>query len=270
MLARAQDRLAAVARDLRARTVARLGAITLLVIVVGGWLLALVVAPTWFSDSFAIDFGIYMDAFHRYVGGGGWYQERQLHGPYPIELGDILYPPVLMVLLAPFSIVGPWPWAIIPAVVIAAVVWHHRPGAWAMAGIAICLAWPVTPAKFVFANPVIWGALAVALGTLWRWPAAFVVIKPTVIPFALLGVRRRSWWLAIGLLVLLSLPFLADTLLYPRVLLDAQTNPVDGRGGPLYSLQEYPLLLIPILAWLGGSRRNHKSSETETGGTSDR
>ena len=90
MLARAQDRLAAVATDPRARAVARFGAATLLLIVIGGWLLAVVVAPTWFSDSFAIDFGIYMDAFHRYAAGGPWYQERQLHGPYPIELGDIL------------------------------------------------------------------------------------------------------------------------------------------------------------------------------------
>ncbi len=31
--------------------------------------------------------------------------------------------------------------------------------------IAICLAWPVTIAKFVFGNPVIWGAAALAYGT---------------------------------------------------------------------------------------------------------
>ena len=51
-----------------------------------------------------------------------------------------------------------------------------------------------------------------------------------------------------------SLPFLADTLIYPRVLLDAQTNPIDGRGGPFYSITEFPLLAIPILAWLGRRR----------------
>jgi hypothetical protein len=91
--------------------------------------------------------------------------------------------------------------------------------------------------------------MAVALGTFFRWPSAFVVIKPTVIPFALFGMRDRRWWGVIVALGVLSLPFLALTLIYPQVLLDAQTNPIDGRGGPLYSLQEYPLLLIPILAW---------------------
>src|SRR5207342_1919890 len=102
----------------------------------------------------------------------------------------------------------------------------------------------------------IWGAAAVAFGTLVRWPSAFLVIKPTVIPFALLGIRDRRWWMTLGALGLLSLPFLGLTLLYPQVLLDAQTNPVDGRGGPLYSLQEYPLLLIPVLAyWTRHGRR---------------
>ncbi len=70
-----------------------------------------------------------------------------------------------------------------------------------------------------------------------------------MIPFALIGIRDRRWWLTIVALGLLSLPFLSLTLIYPQVLLDAQTNPVDGRGGPLYSLQEYPLLVIPVVAW---------------------
>jgi hypothetical protein len=74
------------------------------------------------------------------------------------------------------------------------------------------------------------------------------------VPFALIGIRDRRWWLTIVVLVLASLPFLADTLRYPQVLLDAQANPVDGRGGPLYSITEFPLLAIPILAWLGRRR----------------
>jgi hypothetical protein len=58
----------------------------------------------------------------------------------------------------------------------------------------------------------------------------------------------------VAVLLVASVPFLADTLRYPQVLLDAQTNPVDGRGGPLYSLTEFPLMAIGLIAWLGRRR----------------
>jgi hypothetical protein len=222
----------------------------LIAIIVGGWLWAMFfVFPEWFGRSFAVDYGIYMDAVDRWLRDGTWYLDRQLHGPYTIMLGDVLYPPVLLYLLVPFRLLGPYLWSLIPAVIVIAITLRHRPALWGWLLIAFCLAWPVTIAKFIFGNPVIWGAAAVAFGTLARWPSAFVVIKPTVIPFALIGIRDRRWWITIVVLALLSLPFLELTILYPQVLLDAQTNPIDGRGGPLYSLQEYPLLLIPVLAW---------------------
>jgi hypothetical protein len=223
-------------------------------IVLIGWAIALVSAWEWFGRSFAIDYGIYMDAVDRWRIDGSWYLPRQLEGPYPIELGDVLYPPVLLYLLVPFRILGPWLWWMIPAAMLAWVVWRHRPGPWAILAIALCLAWPYSPAKYVFGNPVIWATAAVALGTIWHWPAALAIIKPTILPFALIGVRDRRWWLAVLGVGIASLPFLELTLLYPQVLLDAQPNPVDGRGGPLYSLTEFPLLAIPIIAWVGRRR----------------
>lgn len=221
-----------------------------------GWLLAMALESTFFVHSFAVDYGIYMDAVDRVLGGGSWYQVRQLHGSYPIELGDVLYPPILLYLLVPFRLLGPYLWVLVPSVIVVGTVVRHRPALWAWFLIAICLAWPVTPAKYLFGNPVIWGSAAVALGTVFSWPAALLIVKPTVIPFALIGIRDRRWWLALVALAVISIPFLADTLTYPQVLLNAQTNPVDGRGGPLYSLQEYPLLLIPVLAWLGRHGRS--------------
>ena len=197
-------------RTPRARTVAWAIAATLLTITAIGWLVALVSAFDWFGRSFAIDFGIYQDALARWSSGGSWYQERQLSGPYPIELGDVLYPPVLIYLLSPFRMLGPWLWTIIPTLVIVWVVWRHRPGPWAWVLIAACVAWPYSPAKYVYGNPVIWATAAVGLGTIWWWPSALAVLKPTIIPFALIGVRDRRWWLVIGVLALASLPFLAD------------------------------------------------------------
>jgi hypothetical protein len=235
----------------RGRAIGWALAIGILTLTITGWAVAIVSATDWFGRSFAIDYGIYMDASDRWQAGGGWYQDRQLHGPYPIELGDVLYPPVLIYLLLPFRYLGPWLWTLIPAAILAAVIWRHRPGPWTWVGIALCLAWPYSPAKYVFGNPVIWATAAVALGTLWWWPSALAVIKPTIIPFALIGMRDRRWWLVIVALGIASIPFLADTLIYPRVLLDAQTNPIDGRGGPFYSITEFPLVAIPIVAWIG-------------------
>jgi len=228
---------------------------SLLLITAGWWISVPIFQSGWLERSFAVDYGIYMDAVDRWMADGTWYPDRQLHGPYTIELGDVLYPPVLLYLLLPFRYLGPYLWTVIPAAILAAIVIRHRPALWGWLLIAICLAWPVSIAKFIFANPVIWAAAAVALATLFRWPSALLVVKPTVIPFALIGIRDRRWWLCIAVLALLSVPFLTDTLRYPQVLLDAQTNPIDGRGGPLYSLQEYPLLLIPLLAWIAREGR---------------
>lgn len=229
---------------------ALVGAVTVI-----GWGVALATSADWFARSFAIDYGIYMDAVERWLSTGGWYLERQLHGPYPIELGDVLYPPVLLYLLIPFRIVGPWLWWLIPAGILAWVVWRHRPAPWALLAIAVCLAWPYSPAKYIFGNPVIWAAAAVAVGTVWRGPAALAIVKPTILPFALFGVRDRRWWYVLAAMGLASLPVLGLTLLYPQVLLDAQPNPIDGRGGPFYSITEFPLVAIGLIAWLGRRRR---------------
>jgi hypothetical protein len=232
----------------------RLVAIALVTLTLAGWGVALVTVTDWFGRSFAIDYGIYMSAVDHWLAGGGWYQARQLSGPYPIELGDILYPPILLYLLVPFRLLGPWLWWTLPAAILSWVVWRHRPAPWALALIGLCLAWPYTPAKYVFGNPVIWAAAAVGLGTIWRWPAALALLKPTVVPFALVGIRDRRWWVVVIVLLVASLPFFADTLRYPQVLLDAQTNPVDGRGGPLYSLTEFPLMAIGVIAYFGRRR----------------
>ena len=44
-------------------------------------------------------------------------------------------------------------------------------------------------------------------GVAWAWPSASLVLKPTLAPFALIGIRERSWWIAVGVLLLLSVPF---------------------------------------------------------------
>jgi hypothetical protein len=99
-------------------------------------------------------------------------------------------------------------------------------------------------------NPTIWLSAAVALGTVWGWPAVAVALKPTLLPFALVGVKRRSWWLVAGLGVLVSIPFWGMWLDW----FHAVTNAYGWRVGPLYSLGDVPWLLAPVIAWRASRR----------------
>ena len=80
------------------------------------------------------------------------------------------------------------------------------------------------------------------------WPSTLVLLKPSLFPFALIGLRRRAWWAQLGLLGLLSLPVLYLTLIYPRVILDSRG------GGLLYSLDDVPLLLLPVIAGVAAGK----------------
>ena len=107
---------------------------------------------------------------------------------------------VLMYLLFPFRYLGPALWSAIPAAIVIWAVVRHRPALWAVALIALCLAWPYTPAKFVFGNPVIWGAAALRGRDLPPLAGCAPALKPTILPFALFGIRDRRWWLAVAIL----------------------------------------------------------------------
>jgi hypothetical protein len=69
------------------------------------------------------------------------------------------------------------------------------------------------------------------------------MFKPSVFPFALLGIRSRGWWLGLGLIVVASLPFGAMWGTWLTTVVNARD------GGLLYSIQEVPLLALPLVAW---------------------
>ena len=131
-------------------------------------------------------------------------------------------------------------------------MWQLRPWPWAWPVIALCIANPTTLLKIWTGNPVIWSMAAMALAVLssnTRLAAPFVLLKPSLAPFALFGVRRRSWWLGLAVLLLLCLPFGA-------LWGDWVASVLNSRGGGLlYSALEIPMLLLPLVAWLGRTRR---------------
>jgi hypothetical protein len=103
----------------------------------------------------------------------------------------------------------------------------------------------------ILGNTSIWIVAAGFAGAVYGWPSVFVLLKPSLAPFALFGVRQRSWWIALALIVIASLPFgllwvdwVKATIIYPT------------DGGILYSLGYVPAMCAPTVAWLGSSRRS--------------
>jgi hypothetical protein len=238
---------------------ARPVAIALSVAVFALPLLFVLAIPDPLQQPVGVDFVLYREAAARWLAGGPFYQPYQLTGPYEIQAGDILYPPVGLVLFVPFAWL-PEPvaaalWWLVPLALTACAVWRLRPAPLWWPVIALCIAWPTTLLKTWTGNPVIWAMAAIALGALFAWPSVFALLKPSLFPFALFGANRRSWWFALGGLVLLSLPF-------GGLWLDWLASVVNSRGGGvLYSSLEIPMLALPIVAWLGRTGRARASPD---------
>ena len=190
----------------------------------------------------AIDYTLYMEATRRWLAGGPFYEPYQLAGPYAIQMGDVLYPPNSLYLLVPFTVLPALLWWGVPLGITAWAVWRMRPSPVAWPFIALCLFWPPFVARMVAGNPVMWVMAAVALGCLVKWPSVFVLLKPSLFPFALIGSRDRRWWLTLAVWGILAIPF---GMMW-RDWLVAVSN--SNGGGLLYSLQDVPILLLPIVA----------------------
>jgi hypothetical protein len=208
--------------------------------------------PHPLEQPFGVDFTLYRDVAARWLAGGPYFEPYQLAGPYEIQAGDVLYPPVALWLFVPFAwLPEPVAWLLWWAVPIGAVAFairRLRPAAASWPLIALCTAWPTTLLKTWTGNPVIWCVAALALGTLWAWPSVFVALKTSLAPFALFGAWRRSWWAGAAVLVLMSLPF-------GSLWGDWITSIVNSRGGGLlYSSLEAPMLLLPLVAWAWRTR----------------
>ncbi len=108
-----------------------------------------------------------------------------------------------------------------------------------------------------------WLVAALAMGTLYRWPSAFLLTKVTIAPLGLWGIRDRRWRVTVAGVLAASLLFLPMWPTYVRVLLDAQ-HP----AGVFYSAQDIPLLMIPLWPGLlhqGGLAARFR--QTSSGGT---
>ena len=218
--------------------------------------LLFLVGPT---DGWGFDLSLYQRHVGRFLAGGGLYEPWQLTGPYTIDVVGTtehtqpsLYPPLIVPLVAPFLVLPAVLWWAIPLGVLAYILWRLRPSPLAWLGIGLLCLYPRTFGIVFYGNPSMWMVAAVAAGLIWRWPAVFVFLKPTLLVFGFVGVRSRSWWVGLGLLGVAGLIFLPVWFEYVTVLLNL-------RGTDLgYSLAEVPAMLIPVVAWLGRRDRRHR------------
>ncbi len=196
------------------------------------------------ASTMGSDLRIYTDRATSWIAGDGFYRDRQLGGPYVLEDGDALYPPPTLLLFVPFTVLPSVLWWAIPLGILAAAVRRARPTTWGYAVMAVPLLYPRTWALLLYGNPAIWSLAAVAAGAVWKWPAALVLVKPTVVPFALLGIRDRRWWLLVVVLLVAAVPFGAMWIDYAHVLIWTQNT----APGSINLWGEWPIALALVVA----------------------
>jgi hypothetical protein len=145
----------------------------------------------------------------------------------------------------------------VPLAIIGAAVARSRPSPWQWVALAAILVYPRTWTIIVLGNPAMWALAFLAAGMVWKWPAVFVALKATFAPLALVGIRDRRWWLALGGGLVLALPFGTMWLDFPVAVLNAQTS-----RGIEYTLGEWPiaLLLVVSLARVPAGRWSWRSA----------
>ena len=203
-------------------------------------------ADLWHHTGF--DYKLYMDATHRWLAGGSFYPPQQLAGPYDLEAGAVLYPPQMLALFVPFSLLPAVAWYAIPIAITGWMLSSFRPAMWAVASILALVAFfPWSFMIYVYGTPTIWLVAVFAVALRYSWVSALILVKPTLLPFALVGVRDWRWWTVAISLLLVGVLMLPMTLDWVRSL----TNGHGSNAGILYSLENVPVLLVPVAAWAG-------------------
>jgi hypothetical protein len=116
-----------------------------------------------------------------------------LDGPYLLEHGDVLYPPVTAWFFMPWLVLPGWTFSAMPLAIIAWFVRAARPAAWTWPIMAFCLVFPITLVYVAYANPTLWIAAFVALGLRFGWPGcSSAQARWRRLPDR---DRSRGWWI---------------------------------------------------------------------------
>jgi hypothetical protein len=212
------------------------------------------------SERVAIDYRTYIPAAQSWLDGDGFYRSWQLAGPYELVNPAVMYPPTALVLFVPAVFLPPLGWWLVPAALTVIGLWGARPPTWRWPFIAICLLYPNTLWLVLSGNPDIWAVAFLALATRWPASSAWIVLKPTLAPLAVLGMRTTRWWIFVALLALLSAAPILMWRDYVVVLMYARGD----RATLLWVVYEIPLLAIPLLVGWNGPRSRGSARTVST------
>ena len=201
------------------------------------------------SQSFGVDFRLYVDAARGWLATGQFYPAYELGGPYQvIGAGEILYPPIMLWLFVPFTVLPGFLWWVVPVGLTVWAVYRMRPAWWGLALIAGMSVTHAVQGPFFWGTPAIWLLPAVAWGLLLGWPAVFVLVKPTLALFMLSGMGRpRGLLFGLVLFGSLAVPF-------GTMWLDWLTAIRNSDLEFSYAVTQNALLILPIIAWVSSSR----------------
>ena len=197
-----------------------------------------------------IDYDTVIGAARRYLAGDGFYPAYELTGPWVYSLDQpplgppILYPPDALFLFVPLAFLPSVLWWAIPISITAWGLWKLRPHPAATLAIVLLLGTPFGREDILWGNPVMWMVAAEAAGFVLGWAGVLVLLKPSLAPFALAGFPRRSWFVALAILAAANLPLLGLWAQWIQVIRNSGL-------GPGFSLHQYPLMAVPLIAWLG-------------------
>jgi hypothetical protein len=217
--------------------------------------LAIGISVVGSAGDLGVDFRFYRDVADKWLTHGTFYMPHQLAGRYEVTtLVDVIYPPNALLLFVPFTVLPAVLWWLIPISVIAYVIWSWRPVLWAAPVMLVLLMWVRAFGAFLWGNTDMWMAASIAAGLRWGWPAALLLIKPSIAPFALVGARRPSFWVAAIVFAVATIVMFGPLWVeYVQVVRNMELRPD-------YSLGSITLLLIPIVAWYARRRSPEASA----------
>jgi hypothetical protein len=194
------------------------------------------------------DLNGYVAGARRFLDTGSPFLAEQLSGSWQLQPDSFIHPPVALLLFVPFIVLPAPLWWLIPIGLTVAAIVRLRPSVWTLPVMAACLLWPRTGGILIAGNTDMWVAAAMGVTLAWSVPASvLLVMKPSYLPLAIIGITWRSWWVAVVVVGAVCLLFAGLWLDYLTVLRGA---PLD----PWYSLLNSPYVAIPVVAWLGRTR----------------
>ena len=223
---------------------------TVLVAVAGTAAYAYLAAMALAGDSLGIDLRFVLVLGQRWIDTGTMYLPYQLSGPYPVNPPSVdqvpgLYPPAAGPVFAALTLV-PFPllavaWFAVPVAIVIATLREWRPAVVSWPILIALTAWPTSAVIIVCGGTTMWAAVLVALALRGvRGPVALLLLKPTLLPFAIIGVRSRSFWLTAAAIAVVTL--LGPWRDYVTVVQNAE--------GLDYAAWSVPIMLAPFVAWV--------------------